>query len=78
MIMASTLDTRWESLHQCLADDRGPAAVDPAAEATVQHPAQTPAREPVTVSAADAAAEPSSKKAAARDRTLDHNKLVDA
>ena len=34
MIMASTLDTRWELLHQCLAEDSGPTAVDPAAEAT--------------------------------------------
>ena len=36
MIMASTLDTWWELLHQCqcLAEDSGPAAVDHAAEAT--------------------------------------------
>jgi hypothetical protein len=34
MIMASTLDTRWELLHQCLAEDSGPTTVDPAAEAT--------------------------------------------
>jgi len=34
MIMASTLDTRWELLHQCLAEDSGPTALDPAAEAT--------------------------------------------
>ncbi len=34
MTMASTLDTRWELLHQCLAEDSGPTAVDPAAEAT--------------------------------------------
>ncbi len=34
MIMESTLDTRCELLHQCLAEDSGPAAVDSAAEAT--------------------------------------------
>ncbi len=67
MIMVSTLDTRWkqlELLHQCLAEDSGPTAEDPAAEATVQHPVQTPAWEPVP--AADADAEPSAKKAAAK------------
>ena len=75
MIM-TTLDTWWELLHQCLAEDRGPSAVDPAAEATVQHPACP--LEPVTVQAAGAVAEASSKKAAARDRASNHNKLVDA
>ena len=58
MIMASTLETRWELLHQCLAEDSGSKAVDPAAEAT---PAGSGA-----IEAADAAAEPSSKKAAAK------------
>ena len=34
MIMVYNLDTRWELLHQCLAEDCGSTAVDPAAEAT--------------------------------------------
>jgi hypothetical protein len=32
--MVYNLGTRWELLHQCLAEDCGPVAVDPAAEAT--------------------------------------------
>ncbi len=74
MIMASTLETRWELLHQCLAGpgDCGPAAVDPAAEATPALGSQSRSRLPMRLPS------PITRRQQQRDRARDHNKLVDA